>query len=167
VHPHLGGEVAGGAYVAGHPHAEGVQRQPDEQVPVDDLLERGQPALLGQDDVDAGERALVLGGGVQDGAAAAPRGQQHRGGLPVHRQGHRHQAADGDVELVLEQVGRLGHPVGQGGGRQLDPLTGRVVVVRDQRGRGVAAQCGVEQAVGQQGSGCGHPPTLPAARTVS
>ena len=67
----------------------------------------------GQDDVHAVEPAVVLGGGVQHGRTAAPDAEQHRRGLPVHRQGDGDGAARADVELVLEQVGRLGHPVVQ------------------------------------------------------
>jgi hypothetical protein len=48
------------------------------------LLDGGQPVLGGQDDVDAGEPAVVLGGAVEDRRPAAPDAEQDRGGLPVN-----------------------------------------------------------------------------------
>jgi hypothetical protein len=124
-----------------------MQREAEEFRPVVPVvvLERRQPVPGSEDDVDTGQSAVVLGCGVQDRRSAAPGAQQHRGGLPVHGKGDRDGAAGSDVELVLEQVGGLGHPVVQRRGREFDSLPRGVVVVGEQRPGRITEAGGGEQ----------------------
>jgi hypothetical protein len=75
----LESEVPGRADVTGMPRPSGCSERPEQLRGVlgPDLLDRGQPVLRRQDDVDLGEAALVLRRSVQHDRAAAPDREQH------------------------------------------------------------------------------------------
>ena len=77
--------------------------------------------------------------------------QQHRDGDPVGGQPDQGGVADAQAQLVAEQMMSLGHPVGQRLARQLRSLPASLVVVGDERARGVGCDQLGEPGFGSQG----------------
>ena len=82
---------------------------------------------------DEGDLRVVVAGASVTREPGAPAAEQDRDRDPVGRQRDQGRITHPEAELVQQQEVRLGHPVGQRLGRQLDALTGRVVVEGDQR----------------------------------
>ncbi len=75
-------------------------------------------------------------------------GEQPHAVSPVRGQQQRHPLAGLGGQSVLEQVRRLGHPVGEGGHGQFDALTGGVVVIGDEGRAGSAASADRSRSAG-------------------
>ncbi|UUZ58101.1 hypothetical protein LP418_17670 [Nocardioides sp. B-3] len=81
-------------------------------------------------------RVDVVGDRQSDGPARRHEDRSE----PVRRQVEAQTHPALEVALLDQQPGGLGHPVGVGRQRQLDPLVGLVVVEGDERAAGIAAQ---------------------------
>lgn len=123
------------------PPAQGAQRQRDPLAGAGAGRVQGVGAAHHQ--IGGGRVAAHLG---DDAGRVA--GQQPHGALPVRREQQREPVAGLGGEVALEQVGGLGHPIGEGGDGEFDALARRVVVEGHERAGRIGGERGSQQVGG-------------------